>query len=144
MALLGSTVQQFFLQYPVSMRCGDGLDSPTTAAAVPESSECNESSFDFKCGMTMTPSPTVRSDAERATTAVGRKMEQCAGWVQEARDSLRGRRLFTLLAMVNLVNYLDRGVRGYSTCRVECGCCFLLGELPYPDLTSTLLLQSEQ
>ncbi|CBJ29989.1 conserved unknown protein [Ectocarpus siliculosus] len=37
-------------------------------------------------------------------------MEQCAGWVQEARDSLRGRRLFTLLAVVNLVNYLDRGV----------------------------------
>ncbi|CAN0239278.1 unnamed protein product, partial [Ectocarpus fasciculatus] len=81
---------------------------PTRAAAVPESIEFNESSFDFKCGMT--PSPTVSSDAERATTAIGRKMEQCAGWVQEARDSLRGRRLFTLLAVVNLVNYLDRGV----------------------------------
>lgn len=105
--------------FPCVMRCSDGLDSRAT---VPES-EFNESSFDFKCGGT-TPSSTVSvSDTtDRAmhmhTTAAGRKMGQCAGWVQEARDSLRGRRLFTLLAVVNLVNYLDRGVRD---CRVECG-----------------------
>lgn len=32
------------------------------------------------------------------------------GWAGEARASLRGRRLFTLFAVVNLINYLDRGV----------------------------------
>ncbi|CAM9690009.1 unnamed protein product [Pylaiella littoralis] len=32
------------------------------------------------------------------------------GWVVDARTSLRGRRLFTLFAVVNLLNYLDRGV----------------------------------
>lgn len=35
---------------------------------------------------------------------------RCARIVEEARWSLRGRRLFTLFAVVNLVNYLDRGV----------------------------------
>lgn len=35
---------------------------------------------------------------------------RCARIVEEARSSLRGRRLFTLFAVVNLVNYLDRGV----------------------------------
>lgn len=35
---------------------------------------------------------------------------RCARMVEEARSSLRGRRLFTLFAVVNLVNYLDRGV----------------------------------
>lgn len=33
-----------------------------------------------------------------------------ARWVEDLRASLRGRRLFTLFAVVNLVNYLDRGV----------------------------------
>lgn len=33
------------------------------------------------------------------------------GWIGDARASLRGRRLFTLFAVVNLFNYLDRGVR---------------------------------
>lgn len=33
------------------------------------------------------------------------------GWIGDARATLRGRRLFTLFAVVNLVNYLDRGVR---------------------------------
>lgn len=37
---------------------------------------------------------------------------RCARIVEEARSSLRGRRLFTLFAVVNLVNYLDRGVSG--------------------------------
>lgn len=36
--------------------------------------------------------------------------ERCSRWADEARASLRGRRLFTLFAVVNLVNYLDRGV----------------------------------
>lgn len=31
-------------------------------------------------------------------------------WIDELRESLRGRRLFTLFALVNLVNYVDRGV----------------------------------
>lgn len=32
-------------------------------------------------------------------------------WVQDARASLRGRPLFALFTVVNLVNYMDRGVR---------------------------------
>ena len=32
-------------------------------------------------------------------------------WVQDARASLRGRPLFALFTAVNLVNYMDRGVR---------------------------------
>lgn len=34
-------------------------------------------------------------------------------WIEELRASLRGRRLFTLFALVNLVNYLDRGVSSW-------------------------------
>lgn len=37
---------------------------------------------------------------------------RCARVGEEMRSSLRGRRLFTLFAFVNLVNYLDRGVSG--------------------------------
>lgn len=32
-------------------------------------------------------------------------------WVQDARASLRGRTLFALFTVVNMVNYMDRGVR---------------------------------
>lgn len=32
-------------------------------------------------------------------------------WVQDTRTSLRGRPLFALFTVVNLVNYMDRGVR---------------------------------
>ena len=32
-------------------------------------------------------------------------------WVQDVRASLRGRPLFALFTVVNLVNYMDRGVR---------------------------------
>ncbi len=32
-------------------------------------------------------------------------------WIRDARSSLRGRRLYTLFTVVNLLNYMDRGVR---------------------------------
>lgn len=47
------------------------------------------------------------SNARGCGWQLGRR---CARMVEEARSSLRGRRLFTLFAVVNLVNYLDRGV----------------------------------
>ena len=40
---------------------------------------------------------------------------RCARMAEEARSTLRGRRLFTLFAVVNLVNYLDRGVSAVYT-----------------------------
>lgn len=36
---------------------------------------------------------------------------RCGRWGEELRESLHGRRLYTLFALVNLVNYMDRAVR---------------------------------
>lgn len=52
----------------------------------------------------------------KGASGVRRWMEHWARWGNELRASLRGRRLFTLFALVNLVNYLDRGVRKNVFC----------------------------
>lgn len=49
-------------------------------------------------------------DAVGAGARVSGWVGMCWRWTEELRESLRGRRLFTLFALVNLVNYLDRGV----------------------------------
>lgn len=77
----------------VSADDGEGDDASTLALPI----ELPESDPTHRGG---------RSDATRGRAwAAG-----VARWGEELRASLRGRRLFTLFAVVNLVNYLDRGV----------------------------------
>lgn len=54
------------------------------------------------------------ADDARIDVDFGRRgglTQRCFRWSDELRQTLRGRRLFTLFALVNLVNYIDRGVR---------------------------------
>lgn len=85
---------------------------------------------DLKCGGTgcadfdrVNVNVTDRATStNRDRTLHGRWTGRCVGWVGDARASLRGRRLFTLFAVVNLVNYLDRGVR-VDGCRMISRVC---------------------
>eukprot|EP00752_Nemacystus_decipiens_P005091 g4620.t1 len=48
--------------------------------------------------------------APESNRTVRRSLRRSLRWVQDARASLRGRPLFALFTVVNLVNYMDRGV----------------------------------
>lgn len=58
--------------------------------------------------------PASGADGASVGRGGGARVKGCIGtclrWIDELRESLRGRRLFTLFALVNLVNYVDRGV----------------------------------